>query len=110
MVDRDVESPEPGIPTIEAVKLEADELLDGVKKLSTFRPAPIEIRDPEKAKILAYLPGSRVGDGFVAVSRQGKGEVVAMGLVGLPRWIGELGQGTDNRRFLKNLLTMNARH
>ena len=103
MVDWDVEGPEPGYPQIETAKLEADELLEGVTKLTTFRPAPIQIRDPEKSKILAYLPGSR--DGFVAVSRQGKGEMVAIGLVDLPTWIGEHGRGADNARLLKNLLT-----
>ncbi len=103
MVDSDIESPEPGYPRIETAKLEADALLDGVTKLTTFRPAPIEVRDSDQAKILAYLPGSR--DGFVAVSRQGKGEVVAIGLVGLPAWIGEHGRGADNARFLRNLLT-----
>ena len=43
--------------------------------------------DSDKAKILASLPGSQ--DGFVAVSRQGKGEVVAIGMVGLTESIGE---------------------
>ena len=103
MVDRDLEGPEPGYPRIETAKLEADELLEGVTKLTTFRPAPIQIRDPQKAKMLAYFPGSR--DGFLAVSRQGKGEVVAIGLVGLPAWLGQHGGGADNARLLKNLLT-----
>jgi RNA polymerase sigma factor (sigma-70 family) len=104
MVDQDVHfGSEPGYPRIEAAKFEADALLEGVKILTSFRPAPIEIRNSEKAKILAYLPGSQ--NGFVAVSRQGKGEVVAVGLTGLERWIGERGRGTDNARLLKNLLT-----
>ena len=81
MVDWDIEGPEPGYPRIETTRLEPDRLLDGVTKLTTFRPASIKISDPTKAKILAYFPGSR--DGFVAVSRHGKGEVVAIGLVGL---------------------------
>jgi RNA polymerase sigma factor (sigma-70 family) len=103
MVDQDVEGPEPGYPRIETSKFEDDALLEGVTKLTTFRPAPIQIRDPEKAKILAHIPGSR--DGFVAVSRQGKGEMVAIGLVGLPAWIDEHGRGANNARLLKNLLT-----
>ena len=103
MVDRDLESPEPGYPRIETTSFGADQLLKGVTKLTTFRPAPIQIQDPQKAKILAYLPGSR--DGFVAVSRQGKGELVAIGLVGLSAWLGEGGRGADNARLLKNLLT-----
>ncbi len=105
MGDRDIENPDPeaGYPQIETARLEPDELLEGVTKLTTFRPAPIQIEDPEKAKILAYLPGSR--DGFVAVSRQGNGEMVAIGLVDLPSWIGESGRGADNVRLIKNLLT-----
>lgn len=59
-------------------------------------------RKPDKAKVLAHLPNSQ--DGFVAVSRQGKGEIVAVGVVGLVDWIGERGQNADNARFLKNLL------
>lgn len=112
MLDRDVDTDQVthvhGVPMIEAAKLEADNLLAGVKKLTTFRPAPIQFLDSTKAKILAYLPRSQ--DGFVAVSRQGNGEVVAIGLTGLPSWIGERGQGTDNARFLKNLLTTKAGH
>ncbi len=64
----------------------------------------IEVRDKEKAKILAYLPGGRAG--IVAVARQGKGELVAIGSVDLAAWIGEFGRGNDNARFLRNLLTM----
>jgi RNA polymerase sigma factor (sigma-70 family) len=109
MVDHEVEfGTEPGYPKIEAAKFEADELLNGVKKLTTFRPAAIQIRNPKTAKILAYLPGSQ--DGFVAVSREGKGELVAIGMVLLPAWIGERGQGTDNARFLRNLLTTRVGH
>ena len=101
MVDRDVDFgpvvPGVGIPSIEIAKLEPDQLLGGVTKLTTFRPAPIQIRDPNRAKILAYLPGSP--DGFIAVSREGNGELVAIGLTLLPDWIGERGQGTDDAGF-----------
>jgi Sigma-70, region 4 len=106
MDEKDLDIPDvpgQGIPTTEAARLGSDELLNGVRSLSTFRPAPIQIRDPAKAKILAYFPGSR--QGFVAVARPGKGEIVAVGMVGLPDWIGERARSTDNARFLKNLLT-----
>ena len=56
MVDWDVDSPEPGYPRIETAKLEAEELVEGVTKLTTFRPAAIQIRDPEKAKIPGLSP------------------------------------------------------
>jgi hypothetical protein len=93
-----------GPPTIEAARLGSDPLLEGVRKLSCIRPAAIEVRDREKAKILAYLPGGQAGIG--AVARAGKGELVAIATVDLAAWIGEFGRGTDNARFLRNLLTM----
>jgi hypothetical protein len=106
MVNQEIEGPGPGYPRIESANLEADRLMVGVTKLTTFRPARIKISDPKKAKMLAYFPGSR--DGFVAISRHGKGEVVAIGLVNLERWSSETGQGLDNARLLKNLLTTNV--
>ncbi len=108
MVDEDVDLGSPGYPKIEATTFEADALLHGVKKLTTFRPAAITIQNPKAAKILAQIPGTR--DGFVAVARQRNGELVAIGLVDLAAWIGERGQGTDNARFLKNLLTTKVGH
>ena len=49
--------------------------------------------------MLATLPGGR--GGFVAVSRVGRGEVVAVGLSGVFGWVGvETGVDTDNARFL----------
>ncbi len=107
MVDHDIDTGGSKKPT-EAAKLEADDLLDGVHKLACFRPGPIHVLDPAKAKILAYLPDSQ--DGFVAVSRQGKGEVVAVGLYLVASWIGEDGEGTDNARLIKNLLTRPIGH
>ena len=106
MVDHDIDTGGSKKPT-EAARLEADELLDGVHKLACFRPGPIHLLDPDKAKILAYLPDSR--DGFVAVSRKGNGEVVAVGLYLVASWLGEDAEGTDNARLLKNLLTQPAR-
>ena len=50
MDDLDFESPEPGYPRIETAKLEADELLQGVTKLTALRPAPIQIRRPGKGE------------------------------------------------------------
>jgi hypothetical protein len=105
MIDRDVfEKTNPGIHPIKAATLEADPLLDGVQRLSFFRPAPIRVAVPALAKILAHLPDSP--DGAAAVDRRGNGEIVAIGTCLLPSWIGEFGEGTDNLRFLRNLLTM----
>jgi hypothetical protein len=92
---------------IEAARLATDELLEGVAKFVSSRPAPIHVLDPEKAKILAYLPD--IQDGLLAVSRKGDGEVVALGLRLLSSWIGEDGVDTDNARLLKNLLARPVR-
>jgi RNA polymerase sigma factor (sigma-70 family) len=106
MLDEDIDVPDvsgSGLPIIEAARLRDDALLEGIRKLSTIRPAPIRIQDSEKAKMLAYFAGSQ--QGFAAVARHGKGEIVAIGITFLADWIGEHGRGTDNARFLKNLLT-----
>jgi RNA polymerase sigma factor (sigma-70 family) len=74
-----------------------DPLMRGVKTLSFFRPAPIQVAGESQAKLL--------GDGFIAVARPGKGEVIAIGLTLVSDWIGEGGKGSDNAQLLRNLLT-----
>jgi hypothetical protein len=107
MVDHDIETHGRRKPT-EAARLEVDELLTGVRKLALFRPGPIHLLDSDKAKILAYLPDSE--DGFVAVSRKDKGEVVAVGLYLVASFLGDDADGTDNAVLLRNLLTKPAGH
>jgi hypothetical protein len=107
MVDHDIDTAGSNVPT-EAAKLETDALLTGVRKIATFRPGPIHVLDSDKAKILAYLPSSE--DGFVAVSRKDKGEVVALGVYLIASFLGRDGEGTDNAVLLKNLLTKPAGH
>lgn len=91
-------------PAVETDRMGSDRLLEGVRKLSCIRPAMIEVKDSQKARILAYLPDNRRG--LVAVARVGKVELVAIASVDLAGWLGEFGQGTDNARFLRNLLTL----
>lgn len=95
--------PARGIVRVESARLRTDPLLDGIRRLAALRPAAIEIRDPDKAKMLAYFPGDQ--GGFVAVARHGNGEIVAIGMVDLADWTGEGGRNSDNVRFLRNLLT-----
>lgn len=116
---------EKGLGLIEAARIVADPLTKGVEKLTTsrpapivvqkgdrvenspFRPAPIAVQKGDRAEILAFLPGNQ--NGFVAVSRLGKGEVVAIGTALVPSWIGDRGKGTDNARLLRTLLTAKTR-
>ncbi len=69
--------------------------------MSFFRPAPIQVTGERGAKVLAFEPKSK--DGLVAISRQGKGELVAIGLTLVSSWIGEQGKGSDNAQLLRNL-------
>jgi hypothetical protein len=76
----------------------SDPLMRGVRTLSFFRPAPIQIT-------LGIAARSLAGD-FVAVARRGQGEVVAVGLTLVSDWIGsERAKGSDNAQLMRNLLT-----
>ena len=89
---------------VDLVGQEDEPLTAGVRKLRFFRPSPVLITDPDKAKVLVDTP-YYLNDGFVGVWR-GKGEVVALGESLWWNWIGgEQGKGTDNARLLQNLLT-----
>ncbi len=98
---------EPGMDRIDVDDVDRDPLTKGVKTLSFFRPAPIQVAGEKAAKVLAFEPGSK--DGLVAISRQRKGEVVAIGLTLVSSWIGEQGKGSDNAQLLRNLLTMDSK-
>ena len=81
-----------------------DPLTAGVKTARFSRPAPIRIRDPKVARLLVGPAGTDFG--YSAVARAGKGEVVVLGVGLLPQWLDdEHSKGSDNARFLRNLLT-----
>jgi hypothetical protein len=87
---------------VDAEKLAADPLTEGVKKLSFFRPSPMAITDPARARLLVGGPRS-AWKGYIAVSRD-KGEVIALGQSLWWDWIARGGGGADNARLIRNLL------
>jgi RNA polymerase sigma factor (sigma-70 family) len=92
-----------GLSPIQAEHIIDDPLTAGLKKLSTQRPGPIRITDPKKAKILATIPGT--DEGFIAVSRLEKGEIVVISTSLVSSWIGDHGVGTNNAHFLWRVLS-----
>ena len=84
-----------------------DALTEGVKQVNVFRPSPTAVTDKAQGRILVAAP-HYPGQGFVAVAKAGKGEVVAVGDSLWWYWIGGNGAadgGSDNARLLQNLLS-----
>ena len=80
-------------------------LTKGIEHLSFFRASPITTKDPMNAKILIVAPDCE-GQGFAAVARAGKGEVVMLGQSLWWNWISEKRAGnSQNSLLLQNLLT-----
>jgi hypothetical protein len=84
---------------VETDLISVDPLTQGVQNLSFFRPSPVSVTDPGKAKVLVEGPHGC----YVAVSR-GEGEVVVLGQSLWWNWIGKEGASGDNGRLLRNLL------
>ncbi len=81
-----------------------DPLTRGVKALYFHRPSPVAVTDSGKAKVLVAAP-AYPGEGFVAVARAGRGEVVALGESLWWHWIAPDKAGSrDNAVLLANLL------
>jgi hypothetical protein len=78
----------------------------GVKSARFFRASPIRITDSEKPRVLAQAVGvGNPGDGFVAMTKVGKGEMLALGESLWCFWITkERAKGTDNAKLLLWLL------
>jgi RNA polymerase sigma factor (sigma-70 family) len=102
MSPKDVATPGMDIPLIKEKQIARDLLTDRVNSLDFIRPALITATNPKIAKI---LDKGLSEEGFLAVSRPGKGEVVAIGTPMVTGWIGEWGKDSDNLRCLRNLLT-----
>jgi len=82
----------------------SDTLTESVLRIKCFRPSPIAILDHAKAKILVDAP-QYPGEGFVAVGRQGEGEVIALGQSLWWNWIGDAKYaGSDNQRLFRNMV------
>ena len=91
----------------QATNIVADPLTRGVARLEFFRPSPIVVTDPAKARLLALDPGG--AGGFVAVTRRpGGGEVIVITSSLWWLWIGRFNDQPDNARMLQNVLSAEA--
>src|SRR5262249_61909953 len=82
----------------------------GVKSARFHRASPVVVSAGKPARVL--VKAVDVGgpkDGYVAVAKAGKGEVVALGTSLSWNWVSESGaRGTDNAKLLRLLLTPSA--
>ncbi len=87
-----------------AAEITRDPLTEGVKTLHFHRPSPIAVTDPRQGTVLAAVPGEPT-EGFVAVARAGRGEVVALGESLWWNWLAnDKASGSDNAVLLGDLL------
>jgi hypothetical protein len=79
----------------------------GIKSARFYRASPVAVTDAKRGRVLvkaAWVGGK--DDGFVAIARAGKGEVVALGESLWWNWISTpQAKGTDNAKLLRWLLT-----
>jgi hypothetical protein len=103
---RDEEAAAGDAVTLDKSKL-ADEVVQaGVASARFFRASPVAVTDPKLGTVLAAASGvGRPGDGFVAVGKAGRGEVIAVGQSLWWNWVStDRAQGTDTARLLRWLL------
>lgn len=92
--------------TLEENNIDAKLMKLGVKSAHFFRASPVTVTDDKSGKILVNAFGAGVpGDGFVALTKAGKGTVIAIGDSLWWHWISEKqSAGTDNALLLRLLL------
>jgi hypothetical protein len=80
----------------------------GVASARFFRASPVAVTDPKAGRVVAKAVGvGGPGDGFAAMAKAGKGEVVALGDSLWWNWVSkEWSKGTDNAKLLRWLLTL----
>jgi hypothetical protein len=104
----DSESPGLGAEEIKRPQISADPLTKGVSSLKFLRPSPVFLADNadrSKARILV-AKASDPSQGYLAVAKAGKGEVIALGISLWWNWIAsDAERGADNAILLQNLLT-----
>jgi hypothetical protein len=104
----DSESPGLGAEEIKPPEITADPLTKGVRSLKFQRPSPVFLADKadrSRARILVAKK-SDPSQGYLAVAKAGKGEVIALGISLWWNWIAsDTERGADNRLLLQNLLT-----
>jgi hypothetical protein len=99
--DRTKKDVTPKWPDLDGVLVE-----NGVKSARFFRASPVAVTDWKAGRVLVKASGvGRPGDGFVAVAKAGKGQVVALGEALWWSWIsGRRTEGADNAKLLRWLL------
>ena len=101
----DTESNVENLFELEESDIPRHKLTTGVGKLKFHRPSPVSVEDPRKGTILVETPVDPQ-QGFVAVTRAGKGDVVVLGASLWWNWIAsEQESGADNARLLQNLIS-----
>jgi hypothetical protein len=101
----DIESNVENLIELEESDIPRHKLTAGVGKLKFHRPSPVSVEDPRKGTILVETPIDPQ-QGFVAVSRAGKGDVVVLGTSLWWNWIASAQEsGADNARLLQNLIS-----
>jgi hypothetical protein len=104
----DSESPGLGGEEVKPPQITADPLTKGVRSLKFLRPSPIFLADKAdraRARILV-AKRSDPSQGYLAVAKAGKGEVIALGISLWWNWIAsDTEHGADNALLLQNLLT-----
>lgn len=105
---RDEEAPRPANRrvTLGPADFAPEVVKEKISSLHFFRAPPIVVLDAKKARVLVKAAGvGQPEDGFVAVTKAGRGEVVVLGDALWWYWIGgETGRPTDNAKLLKYLL------
>jgi hypothetical protein len=104
----DSESPGLAVEEIKPSQITADPLTKGVRSLKFLRPSPVFLADKadrSRARILVSKK-SDPSQGYLAVAKAGKGEVVVLGISLWWNWIASVTEhGADNSLLLQNVLT-----
>jgi hypothetical protein len=104
----DSESQGLAVEEIKPPQITADPLTKGVQSLRFLRPSPVFLADKadrSRARILVAKE-SDPSQGYLAVAKAGKGEVIALGVSLWWNWIASDREGgADNALLLQNLLT-----
>jgi hypothetical protein len=92
--------------TLEKDDLDPELRKAGVKSAHFFRASPVAVTNDKAGRVLAKAVGVGLpGDGFAALAKAGKGEVIVLGESLWWNWITEQrAAGTDNARLLRWLL------
>jgi hypothetical protein len=93
--------------TVQKESLDIDLVRAGLDHVVHFRASPISIVDQKTARVIVKAVGAgQKDDGFVAVSKAGRGDIAAIGQSLWWHWISdEQANGADNAKLLRWLIT-----